>query len=315
MDRTLLAPLRLSHYKDSSVNPAGQRARIIEYAEDNDDHVIFVDVDMDVSGADPIRERPGLGPWLAPDKIGQIDGFLADEMDRLSRDMLDYLQFARDMAALGKVIIDVSDGTDTSTERGRQHLEDRILAAQRERERMATRRRNAAKRLSDAGRWGGGTPGYGYSPRCICHGERRCPEPSDRQKGWWRVQDPDEAPIVKWRDQQRIAGRGFSAIAGELNERGIPAPRSGKWNATTVSKILTSPLLLGHVVVLKGETGVKGTPGYKKGQVVAILQTSDDLVRRLFVPELGEILLDVLSFECARLQRILANDMFHLSRS
>ncbi len=145
MDRTLLAPLRLSHYKDSSVNPAGQRARITDYAEDHGDHVIFVDVDMDVSGADPIRERPGLGPWLAPDRIGQIDGFLADEMDRLSRDMLDYLQFARDMAALGKVIIDVSDGTDTSTERGRQPLEDRILAAQRERERMATRRRKAAK--------------------------------------------------------------------------------------------------------------------------------------------------------------------------
>ena len=152
VDRTLLAPLRLSHYKDSSVNPAGQRARITEYAEENGDHVIFVDVDMDVSGADPSRARPGLRPWLAPDKIGQIDGFLADEMDRLSRDMLDYLRFARDMAALGKVIIDVSDGTDTSTERGRQQLEDRILAAQRERERMATRRRKAAKRLSDKGR-------------------------------------------------------------------------------------------------------------------------------------------------------------------
>jgi DNA invertase Pin-like site-specific DNA recombinase/transcriptional regulator with XRE-family HTH domain len=275
MDRTLLAPLRLSHYKDSSVNPAGQRARITEYAEDNDDRVIFVDVDMDVSGADPIRERPGLGPWLAPDKIGQIDGFLADEMDRLSRDMLDYLQFARDMAALGKVIIDVSDGTDTSTERGRQQLEDRILAAQRERERMATRRRKAAKRLSDEGRWGGGAPGYGYSPRCICHGERRCPEPPDRQKGWWRVQDPEEAPIARWMVQQRIAGRGFSAIAGELNERGIPAPRGGKWNPTTVSKILRSPLLLGHVVVLKGETGVKGTQGYKKGRVVATRRGKD----------------------------------------
>ena len=275
MTRTLLAPLRLSHYKDSSVNPAGQRARITEYAEDHDDHVIFVDVDMDVSGADPIRERSGIGPWLAPDKIGQIDGFLADEMDRLSRDMLDYLQFARDMAALGKVIIDVSDGTDTSTERGRQQLEDRILAAQRERERMATRRRKAAKRLSDEGRWGGGSPGYGYSPRCICHGERRCSEPPDRQKGWWRVQDPDEAPVAKWMIQERIAGRGFSAIAGELNERGIPAPRGGKWNASTVRKILTSPLLLGHVVVLKGETGVKGTPGHKKGQVVATRRGED----------------------------------------
>jgi DNA invertase Pin-like site-specific DNA recombinase/transcriptional regulator with XRE-family HTH domain len=275
MARTLLAPLRLSHFRDSSLNPAGQRARITEYAEGSDDHVIFVDVDMDVSGAMPIRERPGLGSWLAPDKIGQIDGFLADEMDRLSRDMLDYVQFARDMAALGKIIIDVSDGTDTSTERGRQALEDRILAAQREREKIATRRRKAAERLSDEGRWGGGTPGYGYSPRCICHGERRCPEPLDRQQGWWRVQDPEEAPIAKWMVQQRIAGMGFSAIAGELNERGIRAPRGGEWHATTVSKILTSPLLLGHVVVLKGETGVKGTPGYKKGQVVATRRGKD----------------------------------------
>ena len=274
MNRTLLAPLRLSRFKDSSTNPASQRARITDYAEDHDDTVIFVDVDMDVSGAMPIRERPGLGPWLAPDKIGQIHGFLADEMDRLSRDMLDYLQFARDMAAMGKIIIDVSDGTDTSTERGRQALEDRILAAQREREKIATRRRRAAKRLSEEGRWGGGKPGYGYSPRCICHDERRCPEP-EHTTGWWRVQDPDEAPIARWMVQQRIAGKGFSAIAGELNKRGVPAPRGGKWNATTVSKILTSPLLLGHVVELKGETGVKGMPGYKKGQIVTTRRGKD----------------------------------------
>ena len=51
------------------MNPAGQRARITEYAEDNDDHVIFVDVDMDVSGAAPIRERPGLGPYLPRSKL------------------------------------------------------------------------------------------------------------------------------------------------------------------------------------------------------------------------------------------------------
>ena len=75
--------------------------------------------------------------------------------------------------------------------------------------------------------------------------------------------------------QQRIAGRGFSAIADELNERRIPAPRGGKWHATTVGKILTSPMLLGHVVMLKGEIGVKGTPGYKKGQVVATKRGKD----------------------------------------
>ena len=263
MNRKLLAPLRLSHYKDSSVNPEGQRARIMEYAEDHGDDVIFVDVDMDVSGAVPIRERPGLGPWLAPDRISELDGFVADEMDRLSRDMLDYLQYARDMAALGKVIIDVSDGTDTSTERGRQALEDRILAAQRERERAASRRRKAATRLSDAGRWGGGKPGYGDAPSCLCHEQLPCPDPQ-LTIGWGRVLLPVEAPVVKWMVQQRITGRGFRSIAIDLNEQGVPAPRGGKWNATTVGKILMSPLLLGHVVEMKGETGIKGMPGYRK---------------------------------------------------
>jgi DNA invertase Pin-like site-specific DNA recombinase len=235
--------------------------------------VIFVDVDMDVSGVVPIRERPGLGPWLAPDKIGQIDGFLADEMDRLSRDMLDYLQFARDMAALEKIIIDVSDGTDTGTERGRQALEDRILAAQRERERIAGRRRRAAGELSNAGRWGGGAPGFGYSPRCECHNERRCPEP-EHTTGWTRVQG-ENADTAKWMIQQRIAGKGFSAIADELNRQGVLSPRGDKWNATTVRKILTSPLLLGHVVEMKGEKGVKGAPGYKKGNVVTTKRGKD----------------------------------------
>ena len=50
-----------------------------------------------------------------------------------------------------------------------------------------------------------------------------------------------------------------------------------------------SPLLLGHVVEMKGETGIKGMPGYKKGQVVGtrrgkdgqpIMFTDDPLVER-----------------------------------
>ena len=198
--------------------------------------------------------------------------------------MLDYLQFARDMAALGKIIIDVSDGTDTSTERGRQALEDRILAAQRERERIATRCRKSAERRSDAGRWRGGKPGFGYAPRCECHGERTCPEP-EHTTGWRRVQDEVTAPIAKRIVQQRIDGKGFAAIATALNAGDIPSPRhgmsrkgtpyKGQWNATTVRKILTSPLLLGHAVVMKGEVGVKGMPGYKKGQIVATRRGKD----------------------------------------
>ena len=92
--------------------------------------------------------------------------------------------------------------------------------------------------------------------------------------GWWRVQDPRKRPSLNGWFSSGLPGKG-SRDSRELNERGIPAPRGGKWNATTVSKILTSPMLLGHVVVMKGETGVKGMPGYKKGQVVATRRGKD----------------------------------------
>ena len=119
--------------------------------------IIFVDVDMDVSGGEPIRNRPGFGQWLTPERIKLVRrGFLFDEADRLSRDMLDYLKFAQDMAALEKIIVDVSDGTNTSTERGREALEHRILAAQSERQRIASRRRKAATRISNGGGWEAG---------------------------------------------------------------------------------------------------------------------------------------------------------------
>ena len=286
---TWLAPIRVSRLTDASNSPEGQRERIQEYAEEKlpGDEIIWVDVDMDVSGGVPIRQRPGFGAWLAPDKIGAIDGgFLFDEADRLSRDMLDFLQFARDMAALEKVIVDISDGTDTSTEKGRQAFEDRILAAQRERERVAMRRGKAALRISNAGGWGGGPKPFGYMPVCKCHGERACPEPViKKRQGWRLVRDPAEAAIVKWMVEERIAGKGFAAIAVALNAKGIPSSRhgisrkgqahAGTWNATSVSKLLTSPRLLGQVVEMRGGKGRKGDPGYKKASIVAVRRGKD----------------------------------------
>ena len=142
--------------------------------------------------------------------------------------MLDYLQFARDMAALGKIIIDVSDGTDSSTERGRQQLEDRILAAQRERERMATRRRKAAESgLSDEGRWGGGpTLGMVIRRAAYATGERQCPEPPEHAKKDGGVSRTPEgsAPSTKWWFSSASQGRGFSDDSRRTERARHPGP-------------------------------------------------------------------------------------------
>ena len=247
----LLAPIRLSRLADNSTSPATQRATITEYADEHGHEIIWCDVDdLDVSGKVPIRERPGFGPALAHPET--FDGVCGHEMDRISRDMLDYLMFARDMTALGKVVIDVSDGTDTSTARGRQILEDRILAAQRERERMSDRRKKAARRISDAGQWGGGRISFGYQPACRCHGERRCPEP-EHTTSWNLVLHEVNASVVRGMVRDALDGVSLRAIAAQLNVAGIRTAIGKEWQDTSVRRILISPALLGHVVQMKGK--------------------------------------------------------------
>jgi site-specific DNA recombinase len=242
----LLVPVRLSRDTDATNNPAMQRAAAQEYADDHPGTIlIWTEVeDLDVSGAVPIRERPGIGPYLTPERICTWDGILGNEMDRISRDMLDYLTFARDMVARGKIIIDLSDGTDTSTRRGRQTLEDRVLAAQRERERTSERRAKAARRIGDAGRWGGGHVRFGYMPVCVCHGIRRCPEP-EHTTGWHLVQDPATSTAVRGMVNDFIDGVGYTEIARRLIASGVPSAQGRTWRATGVRYLLKSPTLMG----------------------------------------------------------------------
>ncbi len=254
----LLVPIRLSRMADNTNNPAMQRAAAQDYADDRPGTVlIYTEVeDLDVSGAVPIRERPGIGPYLTPEKMHTFDGILGNEMDRISRDMLDYLTFAQDMVARGKIIIDLSDGTDTSTTRGRQILEDRVLAAQRERERISERRAKAARRISDAGRWGGGQVRYGYMPVCVCHGLRLCPEPA-HTAGWQYNQDSASTRVVLGMVD------GYSEIARRLKAEGVQTAQGGTWRETTVIRILKSPALIGQeiktpngvVTVRRGQDG------------------------------------------------------------
>lgn len=241
----LLAPVRLSRDTDSTTSPASQRASISDYAQEYGHSVVWTDVeDRNISGAVPIRERPGIGPWLAPDKIGSWDAICGHEMDRISRDMLDYLTFCRDITALGKVVIDVSDGTDTSTRRGRQILEDRILAAQRERERMQDRRQRAQARLRKVARWGGGVPPYGYRPVRL----EETDEKGKLKAIWHLVPDEAQAAVIRHVAAEIIAGRALSSMVVELNKAGTLSSHGRPWKATTLRKILRSDTLRGYVL-------------------------------------------------------------------
>ncbi|GFJ87834.1 recombinase family protein [Phytohabitans rumicis] len=135
----------------------------------------------------------------------------------------------------------------------------RMLGVHSRREVQRARfRAKAAMRaqVEGQGRNLGGRPPYGY--RLVDAG----PHPNRAHARWGRRAlrldpDPATAPHVAWMFAQRLAGRSITAIARDLNERGVPCPsqvdaernrhRSGRaWIWQTVAAILANPRYTGR---------------------------------------------------------------------
>jgi site-specific DNA recombinase len=253
--RRLVASIRLSRDTDATNSPGTQRADIEDWvAEHPGNRVDYWTEDLDVSGGMPMADRPGIGPFLSPDRLDQWDGIIGYRMDRLFRSQLDFLLWVRDLGKKhGKVVIDVEDGTDTSTPAGVRTLNDRVQHADYERQRMVERRTKSAKRIRQEGRWNGGLIPFGYTV------ERH------EVKGWRLVPDPGHAPILKRMVADLLDGKSLNEIAAWLNAEGVPSPtditrerygrkatRGNGWKPPSVRAKLANPSCTG-VTTHKGQ--------------------------------------------------------------
>jgi site-specific DNA recombinase len=260
--RRLIASVRLSRDTDVTNSPATQRADIEDWVDDHPGNAVVAwTEDLDTSGAMPIRERPGIGPWLDDAKLGDWDGIIGYRLDRLFRSQLDYLLWVRDIGKEHrKVIVDIEDGADTSTQEGVRRLNDRARDADYERQRMVERRTKAAKRIRLEGRWNGGVVPFGYTAE-------RHPV-----KGWRLVPDPEHARVLKRMVRDLLDGKSLNQIAEWLNAEGVPSPtditrerygnkkpRGIGWKPTSVRVKLRNPAITG-VTTYKGEI-VRGNDG------------------------------------------------------
>lgn len=70
-----------------------------------------------------------------------------------------------------------------------------------------------------------------------------------KPNGLIKLGDPKEVKIVRWVfDQFTNHHRSMSWIAGELNRRQVPAPRSAKWTCRTLAQMLRRPAYCGDFV-------------------------------------------------------------------
>jgi site-specific DNA recombinase len=104
----------------------------------------------------------------------------------------------------------------------------RILAAvnAKESDNISRRVRRKQRELAERGRPHGGPRRYGY---------RRD----------FSAIEPDEAAIIQELARRTLAGESLASLCRELNARGIPTAAGGRWNPTTLRRILIGPHLAG----------------------------------------------------------------------
>ncbi|MGK2286546.1 recombinase family protein [Pedomonas sp. V897] len=202
--------------------------------------VVDTFLDAEVSGYR--RNRLGLQRMLTAVERGQLDIIVAESLDRLARDSEDIAWLAKKLTYHQVRIHTVAENEIDEIKIGVASLLGSLFLSNLQKK---TVRGMEAAVL--AGRFAGGRA-YGY--RLVDKVDTR----GQRIKGLLEI-SPEQADIVEQIFADFSAGMSAIQIAKKLNMAGIPGPRGGQWNASTIRGapkkavgILNNPLYVGRLV-------------------------------------------------------------------
>lgn len=211
---------------DTGISLDAQRSKLTAYSQALDLDLIAIEEDAGRS-ARSIEGRPGLLRALARLDDGSADGILVVKIDRLTRSVRDLGELVERYFSSRHSLLSVNDSIDTRTASGRLILNVLASVAQWEREATAERVREILSFLRSSGVLIGGVP----------LGRRRTAE-IDRDGRRVVVEDEAEMLAVRRAIELRAGGSSLRQIARVLASEGHATKRGGKWEATTVGRIL-----------------------------------------------------------------------------
>jgi site-specific DNA recombinase len=239
--------------------------------------------DRAASGAS-LFGRPQFAKMVSEAHVGSFDIILSEDLDRLSRSQSDIAQLFEDMNFAEIEIHTLADGLINEMHIGVKGTLSALFLKG-----LAQKVRRGLGGAVRAGRNPGGDL-YGYTPR----------------KGEAGILDinHETAGVVRRIYEQYVSGTSPRAIAAGLNADNIPAPRGGKWNASTINGntargqgLLLNERFVGRVIWNKRRS-VKDP---KTGRRTTRLNPESDWVIQE-VPELR--ILDDKLFDAARARRL-----------
>lgn len=185
--------------------------------------VVEVYTDYAISGAAGIGDvaRPGLSACLARIEAGGIDQLLTESTDRLARHQGDAYAIRERINFAGARIFTLFDGeVDDITGTIKSLFDARF-------------RKDLGERIKRGQR---GAVGEGRAPAGLAFGYRRANRLDDRGElvRGLREIDADEADIVRRIFREYDEGASARTIAHRLNDDGVPGPRGGQWQGSSI---------------------------------------------------------------------------------
>ena len=224
-----LAYVRISELSDATTSPERQRTECKTWIERHDGELVDIIEDLDISGFHTGMDRPGLSEALSRIEAKEADTLVIYKIDRLARSIVTFHQVLDRVEAVDGRLVSVSEALDFGTPAGR--LVASVLAsfAEFESQTISSRVKAAQNHLADIGKWRGGRRPFGWNP-----------EPSPDGKGFVLVQNDDEAAVVLEVVDRLLGGESLTAVAGDLNKRGITTVKGSQWQHTTLKRVLMS---------------------------------------------------------------------------
>src|SRR6056297_4284624 len=200
--------------------------------------------DMAISGAN--HQRPGYQRLLADLRDCDVDVVVAESLDRISRDQEHIAGFHKQMSFRNVRIVTVGEGDVSELHIGLKGTMSALFLKD-----LALKTHRGLEGRVRQGRSAGGIS-FGYRVR------RQLMQDGSLSSGEREI-DPSESAVVRRILRDYAGGLSARRIAVDLNEEGIPAPRSGKgpgtWSFSTISGnwkrgtgILNNELYIGRLV-------------------------------------------------------------------
>lgn len=205
--------------------------------------------DEGISGT-KMAKRDGLLRMLADCDKGLIDYILIKSISRFSRNTVEFIETVRSLYSKGIYIFFEKENIDTGKMESELMLS--ILSGLAESESHSI---SENTKWSVQKRFRNGTYKFGYTP----YGYRN-------DNGEMVVVE-EQAEVVRWIFHQVLAGAGTLQIAKELNRKGIPSKKGGKWESGVIRALIANEKYIGDVLMQKTYSDERFTRHTNNGEL------------------------------------------------